>query len=67
MAVEFNIGSFITQWLFAIVLVFSTYNPSNDSYASWVLRETSTFGPIMALIGVVLLIAWIIFLRATVL
>jgi len=67
MALEFNIGSFITRWLFAIVLVFSTYNPSNYAYASWVLGETSTFGPIMALIGVALLIAWIIFLRATLL
>jgi Family of unknown function (DUF6524) len=67
MAVEFNITSFFSRWLFAIVLVLGTYNPSEYSYVSWVVGETSTFGPIMALIGVVLLIAWIVFLRATLL
>jgi hypothetical protein len=67
MAVEFNIGSFIIRWFFAIVLVFSTFNPSDYSYVSWVMAETSTFGPIMAFFGVALLIGWIVFLRATLL
>jgi hypothetical protein len=44
---------------------FGTYNPSGYSYMNWVLSSTSEFGPIMALTGVALLIAWIIFLRAT--
>ena len=67
MAVEFNIGSFFTRWLFAIVLVFGTYNPSDYSYVSWVMGDTSQIGPIMAFVGVALLIAWIVFLRATLL
>lgn len=67
MAVEFRIGSFFARWLFAIVLVLGTYNPTDYSYVSWVIGETSKFGPIMALIGVILLIAWIVFLRATLL
>ncbi|MEZ5501187.1 MAG: DUF6524 family protein [Halioglobus sp.] len=65
MANEFNIGSFFARWLFAILLVFGTYNPSDYSYVSWVIGKSSQFGPIMALIGVALLIAWIVFLRAT--
>jgi hypothetical protein len=65
MATEFSVGGFFARWLFAVVLVFGTYNPSGYSYMNWVLSSTSEFGPIMALTGVALLIAWIIFLRAT--
>jgi hypothetical protein len=65
MATEFSVGGFFARWLFAVVLVFGTYNPSDYSYMNWVLSSTSEFGPIMALTGVALLIAWIIFLRAT--
>ncbi len=65
MAIEFNFGSFFARWLFAIILVFGTYNPTDYSYASWVMAQSATFGPVMALIGVVLLIAWIVYLRAT--
>lgn len=65
MANEFNIGSFFARWLFAALLVFGTYNPTEYSYLSWLLAEGTDFGPIVALVGVVLLIAWIIFLRAT--
>ena len=65
MATEFSVGSFFARWLFAVALVFGTYNPSDYSYMDWVLGSTSEFGPVMALAGVALLIAWIIFLRAT--
>ena len=65
MATEFNVGSFIGRLVFADVLVFGTYNPTDYSYVSWVMAEAAEFGPIQALIGVVLLIAWIVYLRAT--
>jgi hypothetical protein len=65
MATEFSVGGFFARWFFAVALVFGTYNPSDYSYMNWVLSSTSEFGPIMALTGVALLIAWIIFLRAT--
>jgi hypothetical protein len=65
MATEFKVGSFFARWLFALVLVFGTYNPTGYSFAGWVLDGESGFGPPMALTGVALLIAWIIFLRAT--
>ena len=65
MATEFNAGSFIGRWLFAILLVFGTYNPSDYSYVSWLLGENAEFGPILAIVGLVLLIGWIIYLRAT--
>jgi len=65
MAKEFTPGSFLARWAFAVVLVFGTYNPSGHSYIGWVLAEESTFGPVVVIAGLVLLIAWIIYLRAT--
>ena len=65
MANEFNVGSFFARWLFAALLVFGSYNPTDYSYLSWLLAEGTEFGPIVALVGVILLIAWIVFLRAT--
>jgi hypothetical protein len=62
---DFNVLSFILRWIFAIVLVFGTYNPTDYSYVSWVTGANSSFEPVMALVGVALLIAWLIFLRAT--
>ena len=65
MATEFNAGSFIGRWLFALVLVLGTYNPTQWCYYSWATAESTTFGPIVAIVGILLLIGWIIFVRAT--
>ena len=65
MANEFNIGSFFARWLFAALLVFGSYNPTEYSYLSWLLAEGTELGPIVAIVGLILLIAWIVFLRAT--
>jgi len=65
MATEFTAGSFLGRWLFALALVYGTYNPSGYSYIGWLLGEQTEFGPELAIVGLVLLIAWIIYLRAT--
>lgn len=65
MATEFTAASFIGRWLFAILLVFGTYNPSGYSYYSWLLGESTEFGPVVAIVGLLLLIGWIIYLRST--
>ena len=65
MATEFTAGSFLGRWIFAAALVFGTYNPSGYSYVSWLLAEQTEFGPVVAIVGLVLLIGWIIYLRAT--
>jgi len=62
---EFTVGGFLARWLFAAALVFGTYNPTEYSYYSWVMGRTAAFGPEMAMAGIALLIAWIVFLRAT--
>lgn len=65
MAKEFTTGGFFARWAFAIALVMGTYNPTDYSYVSWIMADGAEFGPVIALVGVVLLIGWIIFLRAT--
>lgn len=65
MASEFNAMGFLGRWVFALALVFGTYNPTEYSYFSWIAADGTEFGPVIALVGVVLLIGWIIFLRAT--
>jgi len=66
MAVKsFNAGNFLVRLLLAITLVFATYNPSGYSWYHWLVKSDFTVDPMMILTGIVLLIGWIIFLRAT--
>jgi hypothetical protein len=58
-------SGFLLRFLAAFVLVFTTYNPSEYSYYHWVSRNLTEPTPLMALAGVVLLIGWTIYLRAT--
>ncbi len=65
MARDLGPGGFTARIVFAMALVLGTYNPTDYSYISWAFSEGHEFGPVTALVGVVLLIAWIVFLRAT--
>ena len=65
MATEFTVLSFLGRLLFAIVLVFCTYNPTEYSFVGWAFAEGTEFGPVVAIAGVALLIGWGIFLSAT--
>lgn len=65
MGSSFTLSSFLLRWLFAFILVFATYNPSGYSYVSWLMNPETQFGPVVAIVGVVLLIAWVVYLRAT--
>ncbi len=59
----FNFGSFLTRFAFALALVFATYNPSGYSWIGWLDSETPMV--YKAATGIVLLIGWVMFLRAT--
>lgn len=65
MAKEFDTAGFLVRWLFALALVLGTYNPTDWCFYSWALAESTAFGPIVAIAGILLLIGWIIFIRAT--
>ena len=60
---NFTLASFLLRLLFASALVFLTYNPSGYSWVGWLLSDTPLVYKAAA--GVVLLIGWVIFLRAT--
>lgn len=67
MATEFSAGSFLGRWIFALILVFGTYNPTDYSFVSWIMADGFVFAPVIAVVGLLLLIGWTIFLRATLL
>ena len=53
------------RFLFALVLVFATYNPEEYSYFHWGLKNISDFSVLKLFVGIVLLIGWVIYIRAT--
>ncbi|MSO97136.1 MAG: hypothetical protein EXR11_02805 [Rhodospirillaceae bacterium] len=55
---------FLWRWILALVVVLGTFNPTDYSYYSWVTGAEGML-PLKALVGVVLLIVIIIYLRAT--
>jgi len=55
----------LIRFLVAAVLVFTTYNPDGFSYFHWVRDNLSEGLPLKAFAGVVLLIGWTVFIRAT--
>ena len=65
MATEFNVGGFLGRSIFALALVLGTYNPTQWCYFKWATAESTAFGPIVAIVGIILLIGWIMFIRAT--
>ena len=60
-----NWFGFLLRLLAAFILVFSSYNPSGSSYYHWVSENINSLTPMIALAGVLLLVGWTIFLRAT--
>lgn len=58
-------SGFLVRLLFAVILVLATYNPEGFSYYHWILREGLVLGPEQTVVGIILLIGWVIYLRAT--
>lgn len=56
---------FIIRWLLAFLLVASTYNPTQWNFVQWAMVYWSDKMSITVLLGLVLLIGYIIYLRAT--
>jgi uncharacterized protein DUF6524 len=62
---ELSFGGVALRFVVAILIVFATYNPEGYSYYHWAVLNWSEFDPVKALAGIVLLIGWTVFLRAT--
>ncbi len=61
----FSAGNFFIRWIVALVLVLVTFNPTSLSYVNWVTASGTAQLPFKALVGIVLLILYVIFIRAT--
>jgi hypothetical protein len=62
---ELTVQGFLLRFLFALLLVMLTYNPSGYSYVHWLKNSFSDFSPLLGLAGVSLIIGWVIYIRAT--
>lgn len=56
---------FLLRWLFALVLLATTYNPTPYNYVRWVADFGRQNISIAALAGLILTIGYIIYIRAT--
>jgi len=62
---SFDFSGFMIRWVMALFLVFVTYNPSGYSWYHWLAGAENKVDPLIALTGVLLLISWVIYVRAT--
>jgi hypothetical protein len=53
------------RFLFALLLVLLSYNPSGYSYFHWVHNSFNHITPYVAIAGIVLLIGWSVYIKAT--
>lgn len=56
---------FSVRFVVALLLVFASYNPEGYSYFDWVFANDSGSWPLKVLLGIVLVIGWTVYLRAT--
>ena len=63
MAHDFTPTSFLLRFLFAMLLVFLTYNPTEYCWVAWLQSDVPMV--YKAASGIVLLIGWVMYLRAT--
>lgn len=56
---------FFMRWLAAFVLLASTYNPTQWNYVSWIEANYGAQLPLAVLMGLLLTVAYVIYLRAT--
>lgn len=59
------LNSILIRWGAALVLVLATFNPTGLSYVHWATANSETQLPLVILFGLILLVGYIIFLRAT--
>ncbi|MEL6100898.1 MAG: DUF6524 family protein [Pseudomonadota bacterium] len=55
----------LTRWLFALILLAATYNPTEYNYVRWVVDYGNQNLSVAVLFGLLLAVGYIIYLRAT--
>lgn len=56
---------FLIRWVFAFVLLAATYNPTEWNFVRWSMANYETSLSITVLFALILLVGYIIYLRAT--
>ncbi len=62
---SFTVVGLLLRFLLALMLVLITFNPTGYSYAHWFATGFPAVSPVKVVAGLGLLIAWIVFVRAT--
>ena len=62
---QFNAAGVLWRLLFSLALVFLTFNPSGHSYYHWVKESVPHVQPLIVICGILLLGAWLFFVRST--
>jgi len=57
--------SFVIRWLIAFVLLAATWNPTEWNYSRWALENWDAQMPMAVFAGLVLVVVYIVYLRAT--
>lgn len=57
---------FFLRWLFAFLLVSATFNPTPVNYLRWARTNASDQLPLVVLLGLILVVAYVIYIRATI-
>lgn len=63
---QFGTVDFIVRLVFAAALVLLSYNPSEYSFYSWAINSENARLVYKVIAGILLLIGWVIYLRATI-
>lgn len=56
---------FLIRWLFAFVLLAAAYNPTQWNFVRWAMANYTDMLSVTVLVGLVLFVGYIIYLRAT--
>lgn len=62
---ELTWKGFSVRFFIGLILVFSTYNPESYSYLHWIKSSFPKISALQAFCGVVLLVGWAVFIRAS--
>ena len=62
---KFSTASFLKRWFAALMLVLATFNPTGYSYVHWANGPAGDYLPFKVILGILLAIFYIVFLRAT--
>jgi hypothetical protein len=58
-------GGIFSRFLIAFAMVALTWNPTPYNYVRWAINNWADLKPVVFLFGLIMLVAWIVYVRAT--